>query len=121
MVEGIINASFSDKTINNVYFLTNKNIITWGDFYEKISKILKKKCITINIPNFLLDIIAFFFLFYSKIFKKKVLLNKQKIKLGKANHFICSHRKAEKDFGFVAKTNLDETLRKTVFFYFKNK
>lgn len=121
LIKGIVMASFSEKAINNIYFLTNKNIITWETFYKKIAEILDKKCITINIPMFILDIIAFFGEIYSKVFKKKVLFNKQKIKLGKAMHFICSHEKALEDFGFIAKTDIDEALRKTLSYSFKIK
>ncbi|MDR0676965.1 MAG: NAD(P)-dependent oxidoreductase [Elusimicrobiota bacterium] len=120
LVEGIIKASLNDKCIGQTYNLTNFEIVQWKDFQNLIAKIFHKKfLITINIPKFILKFLVVLGQFYTKIFHKKSILNKQKIKMSFQKYWICSGEKAKKDFGFVAKTNLRDGLKKTLQYHFK--
>jgi nucleoside-diphosphate-sugar epimerase len=123
LVKGIIKASLSEKAISQTYFLTNSEIISWQKFYDLVENFLcpNGKCININIPLVFLDFFAFFGEIYSKITKKTTLMNKQKIKMAKPKYWICSGEKAKNDFGFVAETNIEEGLKKTLKYHFKIK
>lgn len=120
LVIGILEAGISDKTVGETYFLTNLEIISWKNFYDLVEKFLcpDGKCININIPLVFLDFFAFFGEIYSKITKKTTLMNKQKIKMAKPKYWICSGEKAKNDFGFVAETNIEEGLKKTLEYHF---
>jgi len=121
LVEGIIQAGTNKKTIGKTYYLTHSEKISWLEFNKISADIMNKKTIEINIPKFSLDIIAIWGEIYSKVLKKPYIFNRQKIKLAKHKYWLCSHKKASTDFGFIAKKNLRYGLKKTLDWYKKNK
>ncbi len=119
LVEGIVNAAFNENAVGQTYNLSHSEIITWQNLQDQICEIVGKNAFEINIPAICLNIFASCGEIYSKIFKKNVLLNRQKIKMNEPNFWVCSSEKAEKELGFIAKTDLKDGLIET-FEYYKN-
>ncbi|MFC1485048.1 NAD-dependent epimerase/dehydratase family protein [bacterium] len=120
LAQAIIDSALSENTIGQIYNITNPKIISWKEFHESAAKVMLKNPINLNIPLASLKIIASAGEIYSKITKKACIMNKEKIKMAGPDYWTCSHEKALKDFGFIAKTPLEEGIQKTYLWYKNN-
>ncbi|MBU2589247.1 MAG: NAD(P)-dependent oxidoreductase [Nanoarchaeota archaeon] len=120
LVKGIIDATFSDKSAYQYYYLCNDEPVSWEALQSEIVNAVGKKVFTINFPSFFMDMATFFGELYSKISKKHSLLNKQKLMLSKPDYWIFSNEKAKKDFNFKPSISLEEGVKATYNWYLQN-
>ncbi|MBI9097790.1 MAG: NAD-dependent epimerase/dehydratase family protein [Spirochaetaceae bacterium] len=118
---GILNAAFSDKAVGETYFLANDKFIYQEDFVRTIIQIMGKNPKNIVIPYSVLMVAAYLSEFYSRIFKKKALLNQQKMLEFREPYIVCSSEKAKRDFNFQQKISLEEGIKSTLAWYKENK
>lgn len=119
LVEGIINASLSEKTISKTYFLCNDEQVTWQKLHETIFKICGKERLTLNIPYKILYFMSYLGNICSYLTQKTPLLNVQKVKLSKPKFWIASNKNAKKDFGYEDKIDLEKGVLSTYEHYSK--
>ncbi len=117
MVDGMIDASHSQKTVGKVYFIGDKKTYSLNEMFEAIQKVLGKKTIKITTPYFIAYFFAAFSELYAKISGGQVLLFRKDFKYP---FWRMDVSKAEKDFGFKTKFPLEEGLRITAEWYKKN-
>lgn len=120
LVNGIMDAAFSENTEGKNYYLCNDESVSWGNLQSKIIKAVDKKVFTIRFPSFFMNVAAFFGELYSKLSGKPSLLNRQKLKLSKPDFWVFSNQKAKDDFGFNPSIALEEGIKKTYEWYIKN-
>lgn len=117
LVDGIVQSSLSNKTINQTYFIVNDS----KEPQDKISllaiKTYGKKPKNIIIPIGIIKIVAVTSEFFGKLFKKVVVLNRQKLIEITQIYWLCSTQKAQKDFGFKANYSIEDGVRMTAEWY----
>jgi dihydroflavonol-4-reductase len=122
LVEGIVAAAESKKAIGQTYFLNNAELLTSKSIVKKIGIAMNKSAgLSLAVPDFLVrglapfaELVYYFNSQRPKMTKDKALEVTQK-------YWLASPAKAERDFGWVAKHNMVEGLRKTLVPYFAEK
>jgi nucleoside-diphosphate-sugar epimerase len=122
LVDGIILASHSKKTIGQIYFLSSEEIYTWDKLIPIIAeKMGNKYYLTIRFPHFLVLITAGLSELFNKFSKKPSVFNYEKGIDFIQDYWICSVEKAGKDFGFKQNVSIDEGISQTISWYKENK
>ena len=119
--QGIIDASVSENTLGEVYFLANDDFIQQEGFGETIIKAMGKTPKNIIIPYGTLKVASHLSEFYGKITKNKALLNQQKLLELREPYIICSNEKAKRDFNFKQNISLIDGIKSTLQWYKENK
>lgn len=120
LVNAIIDSCFSEKTVNEKYFICDDKPKSWVEIQETIFKIADRKKINITIPYTILNILSYFGSMYSVVTRKPVLLNQNKMKLSKPNYWLCSNRKAKEHFNFSCTYSFDQAIQETYNWYKQN-
>ena len=120
LVDGVIRAAGLKKTLGRTYFLANPMPYSWDDVAKTILNVMGKKGVRIVIPEALLSGAAAIGQAVSAVRRKPPVINKFKFSEIKQYFWICSPRKAERDFGFKTHIALDEGLRETLEWYVQN-
>lgn len=117
LARGIINAAFSPNTIEQTYFVCEKQPYRWSEVAQISSKILEKNYITLHLPLILASGVANIFELTSKITRKPTILNRQKINEIKHTYWTVSSDKAQRDFGYQTNFPVETGIRKTIDWY----
>jgi nucleoside-diphosphate-sugar epimerase len=117
LARGIVQATFSPKTIGNCYFLCEDTAYHWSEMARITARILNKKYITIKIPYRLTYILAFFLEKLAGIAGTTTILNRQKMKELKQPYWVISARRAQLDLNYQTKVPLAEGIEKTIRWY----
>jgi len=117
LVEGIVAAAISNNTIGQVYFLSENNYAV-KDLVKKIAIGIGKKCgLPIPVPIFCFRFFSWFMLLLNYFFRTTPIPSPDKVRELKQMYWICSTEKAKRDFGWEAKTSMEEGARKTFKYY----
>ena len=119
LVDGIILAGESRRTIGQIYNLAYDRPVSWEELARITLKILNKKGFRINVPMNLLRGAAFISEFLGKLTGSNPALNWERFEQMKPDFWVCSSQKAFKQFGFKANTALENSVRETVEWYVK--
>jgi len=117
MVDGMIDASQSQKTVGKAYFIGDEKTYSLNEIFEAIQKALGKKAVKIKIPYFIAYLFAASSELYAKMNGGQVLLFRKDFKYP---FWRMDVSKAEKDFGFKTKIPLDVGLKITADWYREN-
>lgn len=117
LVDGILIAADSDKALGQTYFITSPEPHSWSEISRVTLSILQKKGIRLSIPLGLMKLVAAANEVRSKITKKPVLLNHQRIIDLEQAFWTCSSEKAKKELGFEAQISLENGIRETLIWY----
>ncbi len=121
LINGIIQAAESEKTVNEIYFLANDKNIKQEDFGKIIIEVMGKRSKNIVLSYKLVKLIVYICDFFGNLFNFTVLLNKQKfIELSKP-FIICTSKKAKEDFNFKQSVTVKEGVKSTFLWYKENK
>jgi dihydroflavonol-4-reductase len=120
LIQGILDAAFSDNTKRQIYFLCEKTPNHWSEVAQISSKILERNYITIHLPLPLAVGVANIFEISSKITRKPTILNRQKINEIKQRYWTVSSDKARRDFGYQTNFPLESGIKKTIDWYKNN-
>jgi len=121
LIGAISHSSQSEVASGKTYFVCSKNYYPYDEIVERISFNLNKRAISIKIPSPLIYVAAFINQVFARIRGKAAVLNIQKAGEMTKRFWICSPNKIEKELGIVAKTSLDEGIKKTIDWYKSNK
>jgi nucleoside-diphosphate-sugar epimerase len=120
IVDGMILASESPVTIGKTYHLGEDKIYTSNEIWSIIEKAVGKKSIKLITPYSLLYLTAFLSELYAKIVGTKIVFRRQAInEYIKYRYWQVDMNKAEREFGFKAKTPLEIGAKITVDWYKK--
>lgn len=121
LVRGIADASLSEKSRGEVYFLANEDFMRQEEFGETVIKAMGKRRFDIVIPYSVLTAASFLSEKFTAILGKKPILNHQKLKELKEPYIICSCEKAKRDFDFQPSITLYQGVESTLNWYRENK
>ncbi len=120
LVDAIIAAEASEKTIGKAYFIVNDEKDAQDKIAVEAIKAYGKKPKNIIVPVSIIRIVAFFSELYGKVFNKVVVLNRQKLIEITQKYWLASNEQAKSDFGFSPKYSTSEGIRMTAEWYKEN-
>jgi len=121
LIDGILLAAFSDKSLYQTYFISSEKGYGWEEIGNISSKILGKKVVKIKIPHFAVYTVAAISQFLSYFSKEATILNLEKAREMVQESWVCSVEKAKKELSYNQKISLEEGIKNTVNWYIENK
>lgn len=119
-VRGILEAAQHPNSVNEGYFLTSDEQVTWEQFQSEVVRVVGRRARTVDLPEQLMSIAALGGELATRFDKKPRLLNLQKAKMGAQQAWTCVGDAARRDFGFSAEVDLAEGIRRTHDWYEAN-
>ncbi|MDQ3949127.1 MAG: NAD-dependent epimerase/dehydratase family protein, partial [Gemmatimonadota bacterium] len=121
VVRGMLAASRSAEAAGRTYFLTAEPPVSWRDVYRAAGAAVGRRMTEINIPQTLIDAAGVLGDVHAWLTGTPTLVTRQKITLSKAEYWVCSSARAQRDFGFRAGIGLREGMRETYRWYVEHK
>jgi nucleoside-diphosphate-sugar epimerase len=120
--DAIIDATFSDNTVNEIYMVSSEEYYGWSKLINKLQKAMGRKYIfKLRAPHWMVYGYTGIAELISKILDKPTVVNTDKARDLTRTFWTCSFSKAKRDFGFSQKVSLDEGFAETVKWYKKHK
>lgn len=113
LINGIIQSTMSEKTLGDIFFLSEDRFYSQLDIIDVISTALGKKTVKVRLPHKALNLVGFLV----EQLKSKNIINTDKINEMKQRRWICSSNKAAETFGFGCKVTIREGIQWTANWY----
>lgn len=120
LAQGIVKATFSERTIGETYHIADSNIYTFYSLVDYVAKLMQRKIIQIPLHKSIIYSIAGISQFVSLILNKPAILNIEKARDLLQNHWVCDTQKIQEHIGFRTSTSIYEGLKKTIQWYKDN-
>ena len=117
LVEGIIQATLSPKTRNQIYYLTDGKGYCWREIILTLKKYLLRDSLFFPLPEAFIYFSAWLLDMLKKARIVKSYFGRKAWREMTQTQWLFSASKAEKDFGFRARYNLDDGIKETVDYY----
>ena len=117
VVRGLIAAARSPTATGRTYFLTAEPAVSWRDVYRAAGDAMGRKISEFNIPQALVDAAGVLGDVHAWLTGTPSLVTRQKVALSRADYWVCSGARAERDFGFRAGIGLREGMGETYRWY----
>ena len=121
VVRGLLAAARSADAIGRTYFLTAEPPVSWRDVYAAAAAAVGRPISEINIPQPLVDVAGILGDLHAWVTGTPTLVTRQKIALSKADYWVCSGARAQRDFGFRAGIGLREGMKETYRWYVEHR
>lgn len=121
LIDGILLSAFSDKSINQTYFISSERGYGWEEIGDITSKILGKRVLKVKIPHLAVYTIAAISQFLSYFSEEATILNLEKAREMVQESWVCSVEKAKRDLGYEQKISIEEGIKNTIQWYIENK
>lgn len=119
LIEGIILAAQSDKSIGQTYFISSERGYSWREIGDITAKILGKRVIRIKIPHLIVYLVAGLSQAINYFQNDATILNFEKAN-EIVEQWVCSVEKAKRELGYSQKIELENGIRQTLEWYIKN-
>lgn len=119
LIEGIMLAAQSDKSIGQTYFISSERGYSWREVGDITAKILGKRVIRIKIPHLIVYLVAGFSQAINYFQNDATILNFEKAN-EIVEQWVCSVEKAKRELGYSQKIDLEKGIRQTLEWYMKN-
>ncbi|HEM48891.1 MAG TPA: NAD-dependent epimerase/dehydratase family protein [Caldithrix sp.] len=119
LVEGIIMAGESKKSVGQIYHLSPERPVSWEELAKIALKVLNKRGFNITVPMPLIKGATFIAELAGKLTGSNPALNWERYEQMKPDFWVSSSQKAKKDFGFIARTKLEDSVKETLEWYVK--
>ena len=120
LVQGIRDAASHSGAVGKGYFLCDGEPRTWGQYQQHIAEAAGGRVLHLNLPEFLVDVAAYFGEIATKVDGKPRLFNKQKALMGKQVAWTCRSERARQDFGYAPKVEVRDGVERTFAWYRDN-
>jgi len=119
---GIIEAAESEKTKDEIYFVSSEEFYTWKQLINIIAEKMNKKFVLkIRLPHFIVLTVAAISEFLGKFSDKPPVFNYEKGIDFIQDYWICSTEKAKRDFGYRQMMSIEDGMQNTIEWYKQNK
>ncbi len=119
LVEGMIKASESKKTIGQVYNLGDEKQTSIQELSEEMANSLSIKLTKIKLPKSIANMLGLFFEITFKLIRKEPPLSRKRIRFLTENR-TYNIEKAKKDFGYNPLIDIKQGMKETVEWYRRN-
>jgi nucleoside-diphosphate-sugar epimerase len=120
LVNGIINAGESDKTVGQLYFISENRPYSWAEISNIALRNFGKKGIRVPISFGLLNRGVKILEFSSKVFQHSIRLTTDRMREIEEDFWICSSKKIAKDIGFKTSVKIEDGINETLSWYREN-
>lgn len=120
LVTATLLATVSPNTVGKGYFVSDGEVVTWGQFQDAIVKAAGHKVRTIDFPEFFVTAAAYGGEFLTKLDKKPRLFNQQKAIMGAQEAWTCSIDALRADTGFEPTVFATEGCKRAFAWYREN-
>lgn len=117
LVDGLILAAESPKSIGQTYFVAGDRVYSWREAFTIMGKVLEKRTIPLRIPKSLVYFLAFFSESFFRLIGKAAVLNIQKAREITQRYWGLDVSKAKAHFGFSPRFDLEKGAQETVRWY----
>ncbi len=114
---GIVDATLSEKTQGNTYFIANRTPYAYSDLINLSSQILGKRVVYLPIPTPIIYVTAAMVQFASFLTSQAPVLNLDKVRDLIAPHWTCNAGRLQADTGFTERIPVEEGFRTTIRWY----
>jgi nucleoside-diphosphate-sugar epimerase len=119
LVRGIILAAKHKNAENETFHISNQQNVSVKELMNLIAQVMDKNGIEITVPEFLLDIVAFFSENLARLSGKVAILNRDKVREMKQQYWLVDSNKAEKKLRFSSEIDIKDGLKQTYLWYQK--
>jgi len=120
LVRGMIKAAESESTAGKTYFISSEQFYAWNEFKESVSRALGKRAVTIQIPEWIVNVLGTTVETIGRALGAYPPFNKEKAREFIEANKMCSTNKARDDLGYRQEVSLDEGIGETVAWYREN-
>jgi len=117
LARAIVEATLSERTKGETYFVADQNIYSLTDIFSQLAKLMEKRTVPLPAPSFLVYSVAAIVELVSFLSSKPPALNIEKARDLVQPHWVCNARKIENHIGFRSQVTLDEGLKSTLDWY----
>ncbi len=117
LAEAIVEATISEKTAGNTYFVADPRIYELSRIFDIIADLVGSRSRRLRLPASLVYSAAVVTEFISFFGPKPAVLSVDKARDLAQDHWVCSPEALRRDIGYVAKTPAVEGLQKTYSWY----
>jgi len=117
LTTGILAAALSPTSVGKTYFLTNTRPVIWREFVLQVADVCGTPGVSLPLPTALVRFTAFLGDTASRLAHRPLLIRSDKLQELLQTAWVCSPEKARRDFGWRARTPLEEAIRKTFEWY----
>jgi nucleoside-diphosphate-sugar epimerase len=100
VVEGIYRAGTAKNSPGEIYFLGSEEVYSFEDIRAALAQAIDKKVVIRVVPNLVVKGMMLYADFLSKVFKKDVLLNRDRLATLSYPCWVCDVSKARRDLGY---------------------
>lgn len=123
-VRDLVDAAFlglESEIKNRAYFVADGDVYTDKEYTQLVKESIgKKRVVSLKVPLWILKIVSIVAEDISKLTKKPSTLNRDKYKIMKQRNWECDIAPLVNDLDFSAKYNLQEGLKESIEWYYKN-
>lgn len=117
LVQGMILAAESDKSIGQTYFISSEEFYSWPQVGLVTAAALKKKTFTFRLPHTLVYTVAVVAQGIAAMQKQPATLNLEKARDITQQYWTCDVSKAKNELGYRQRVSLEEGIQSTVDWY----
>jgi dihydroflavonol-4-reductase len=122
LVRGIAEAAFSEKTINQTYYISSDEFYDWVTLMNTMKNAINKKNLKLlKAPEPFVMTAAYITEFFGRFMSSPPVFNLDKGRDFIQNYWICSTEKAKRDFGYTQQISIDAGMKNTFDWYIENK
>jgi nucleoside-diphosphate-sugar epimerase len=121
LLDAMVNAAQSERTIGRAYFISDGVPYTWDRVQKQIVAAVGRRTLQVNLPSFVVGAAGLAGELLTAVDRKPRLLNRQKALLDAQQAWLCSIEAAQQDFDYRAKVSLEEGTRRAYQWYVENR
>lgn len=121
LIDAILLSAERDEAVGKTFILGWEEPQTWEAFQTVLVEKSGRKAMTLDLPEFFVDVAAFFGEVATRIDKKPRLFNKQKAKMGAQQSWVGTSEAARKHLGWEPKLTVPDAIARTFSWYRENK
>jgi nucleoside-diphosphate-sugar epimerase len=117
LVRATLDAVEREATVGKGYFVCDGTPITWGEFQDHIVRASGRRVLTLDLPEFLVDVAAVGGELLTRLDDKPRLFNRQKARMGAQEAWTCRHDALRQDAGYAPRVDVAEGVSRTLAWY----
>jgi nucleoside-diphosphate-sugar epimerase len=117
VVEGIYLAATAEKSLHETYFLSSEEVYSLDDIRAALEAAMNRKVRIRVIPNLIVKGMMLYSDFLSKVFRKEILLSRDRLATLSYPRWVCDVSRARADLGYRQTVPLDAGFRETYQWY----
>ncbi len=120
LARAIVDATLSERTAGEVYFVTDPEVYRYVDLIQTLSIIMNHRARTVHLPKELLFLVAGIVEAVSYFLRSPTVLSTDKARDLLQPHWVCDGSKLRQHIGFTVTVPIEERLRATFEWYKKH-